>query len=407
MQRERVAGLGALDVERAGLRVDLGHVEHLGRPVRRAPQPTGERVLGPQPQHGAGRDPVRRRGAAEGPRVLARARAGTPRRPHRDRRGAINGATTSPAAPRNPARAHRRSPVHRAEPVHGDPAVCTSAGASRRPGRNDRVACSRVGAPCCRDRRADQRHRSAAGPPAPAAAALVRPHVPALGRRPRGGGRHSCRRASGRTSSTAAPTSGWSRSGWSAPGSRAARPRRGPARSWRPTCGSTRSTRRGGAASSSSASTPTGPSRSPAPAPSSGCPTAGPGCGFAADGADAELRPRRLRWPRVPGRPAASRSGWAARAPDGPARRLPHRPLGPARARSGRTRYVPNAHAPWPLRDAEVLELDDGLVAVGRAGRPRARRPPDHVVFSEGVAATFGRPVPATRPRPGTVGGPS
>ena len=70
VQRERVAGLGALDVERAGLRVDLGDVQHLGRAVRRAPQPAGERVLGPQPQHGAGSDPVRRRDPAERPRVL-------------------------------------------------------------------------------------------------------------------------------------------------------------------------------------------------------------------------------------------------------------------------------------------------------------------------------------------------
>lgn len=57
----------------------------------------------------------------------------------------------------------------------------------------------------------------------------------------------------------------------------------------------------------------------------------------------------------------------------------------------GRTRYVPNAHPPWPLRDAEVIELDDGLmrsVGLGNLGL----RPPDHVAFSEGVHTEFGLP---------------
>jgi len=59
--------------------------------------------------------------------------------------------------------------------------------------------------------------------------------------------------------------------------------------------------------------------------------------------------------------------------------------------RRGGTTYVPNAHAPWPLRDAEVLEVDDGLVAA--AGLPDlTERPPDHVAFSEGVYAEFTRP---------------
>jgi uncharacterized protein YqjF (DUF2071 family) len=58
--------------------------------------------------------------------------------------------------------------------------------------------------------------------------------------------------------------------------------------------------------------------------------------------------------------------------------------------RSGTT-FVPNAHAPWPLRDAEVLELDDQLVAA--AGLPElTERPPDHVAFSDGVYAEFTRP---------------
>jgi uncharacterized protein len=66
--------------------------------------------------------------------------------------------------------------------------------------------------------------------------------------------------------------------------------------------------------------------------------------------------------------------------------------------RARRTTYVPNAHEPWPLRDAEVLELDDELLAsVGLPGL--ADRTPDHVAFSEGVHAEFTRPRDARRPR--------
>ena len=66
--------------------------------------------------------------------------------------------------------------------------------------------------------------------------------------------------------------------------------------------------------------------------------------------------------------------------------------------RAGRTWYLPNVHVTWPLRRAEVLELDDGLLAAAGLG-DLARRPPDHVAFSDGVAATFGRPTRATSPR--------
>jgi uncharacterized protein YqjF (DUF2071 family) len=59
--------------------------------------------------------------------------------------------------------------------------------------------------------------------------------------------------------------------------------------------------------------------------------------------------------------------------------------------RGRRTTYVPNRHEPWPLRRAEVLELDDGLVA--SVGLPNvAERRPDHVAFSDGVYAEFARP---------------
>ncbi|GAB3257126.1 YqjF family protein [Nocardioides dilutus] len=64
-------------------------------------------------------------------------------------------------------------------------------------------------------------------------------------------------------------------------------------------------------------------------------------------------------------------------------------------ARRRGTTYVPNTHEPWTLRDAEVLELDDGLLAsVGLPGL--ADRPPDQVAFSDGVHAEFGRPVRVT-----------
>lgn len=55
--------------------------------------------------------------------------------------------------------------------------------------------------------------------------------------------------------------------------------------------------------------------------------------------------------------------------------------------------FVPNVHEPWPLHHAELLELDDTLVAA--AGFPDlAARPPDHVAASPGVSVRFGFPRP-------------
>jgi uncharacterized protein YqjF (DUF2071 family) len=55
----------------------------------------------------------------------------------------------------------------------------------------------------------------------------------------------------------------------------------------------------------------------------------------------------------------------------------------------GTTAYVPITHEPWPLRSAELLELDDGLVeAVGLpkpVGAPR-------VLYSDGVHVRLGTP---------------
>jgi uncharacterized protein YqjF (DUF2071 family) len=64
----------------------------------------------------------------------------------------------------------------------------------------------------------------------------------------------------------------------------------------------------------------------------------------------------------------------------------------------GRTLYVPNRHEAWPVHDTELLELDDGLVAV--AGFPGlTSRPPDHLGFSPGVQTVFGLPGNASDPR--------
>lgn len=65
-------------------------------------------------------------------------------------------------------------------------------------------------------------------------------------------------------------------------------------------------------------------------------------------------------------------------------------------AHLGRTWFVPNAHPPWPLRTAEVVALDDGLRASVGLGHP-TDRPPDHVLFSDGVPVAFGTPVALPR----------
>ena len=59
----------------------------------------------------------------------------------------------------------------------------------------------------------------------------------------------------------------------------------------------------------------------------------------------------------------------------------------------GRTRFVPNEHAPWPLRRASLVSLDDELVAA--AGVP-VSGPPDSVLYSPGVHTRFAMPAPRT-----------
>ncbi len=55
----------------------------------------------------------------------------------------------------------------------------------------------------------------------------------------------------------------------------------------------------------------------------------------------------------------------------------------------GRTLCIPAAHPPWPLHAAELLHLDDELVAA--AGLAVPPRPP-HVLWSPGVEVRIGRP---------------
>jgi uncharacterized protein YqjF (DUF2071 family) len=67
--------------------------------------------------------------------------------------------------------------------------------------------------------------------------------------------------------------------------------------------------------------------------------------------------------------------------------------------RGSRTWYLPNEHPVWPLRRAELIAFnDDGLLASVGLGDLR-KRPPDHVTYSDGVAARFGLPVRSTTPR--------
>ncbi|MBY8870268.1 DUF2071 domain-containing protein [Micromonospora sp. PLK6-60] len=56
----------------------------------------------------------------------------------------------------------------------------------------------------------------------------------------------------------------------------------------------------------------------------------------------------------------------------------------------GRTLHLPNWHPRWPLHRAELLHLDDELVAA--AGLPAPAGPPVSVLYSPGVAVRFGVP---------------
>lgn len=57
--------------------------------------------------------------------------------------------------------------------------------------------------------------------------------------------------------------------------------------------------------------------------------------------------------------------------------------------KAGRTWWIPNEHDPWPLRAAEILQMDDDLVAASAVETAGERT---RAVFSSGVHARFGRP---------------
>jgi uncharacterized protein YqjF (DUF2071 family) len=56
----------------------------------------------------------------------------------------------------------------------------------------------------------------------------------------------------------------------------------------------------------------------------------------------------------------------------------------------GRTVYLPNVHPQWTLHAAELLDLDDELVAA--TGLPAPDGPPVSVLYSPGVPVRFGPP---------------
>ena len=67
-------------------------------------------------------------------------------------------------------------------------------------------------------------------------------------------------------------------------------------------------------------------------------------------------------------------------------------------SRLGCTQWLPNTHEPWLLHPASVVALDDELCAA--AGLPGiSDRPPDSVLFSPGVTASFARGTAVSRAR--------
>lgn len=113
----------------------------------------------------------------------------------------------------------------------------------------------------------------------------------------------------------------------------------------------------------------------------------------------------RRRWPG----PRGARSAIAIRAGRPIAEPTPLQRFLTARwglhvARRGRTLHLPNEHHRWSLHAAELLDLEDELVAA--AGLPAPTGPPVSALYSPGVVAEFGRPA-TIRPnggRPGRTG---
>ena len=68
--------------------------------------------------------------------------------------------------------------------------------------------------------------------------------------------------------------------------------------------------------------------------------------------------------------------------------------------RGGAAAYWPNEHDEWPLHRAELVRLDDGLVAA--TGLPAPDGPPASVLWSPGVRVRFGPKRPVEHPAPPT-----
>ena len=107
---------------------------------------------------------------------------------------------------------------------------------------------------------------------------------------------------------------------------------------------------------------------------------------------------RRLPGPRGAGSRVVVRVG-AALPEVGPLARFLTARWGLHRPGRHGTVYWPNEHGEWPLHRAELLDLDESLLSA--AGLDPATGPPGSVLFSPGVAARFGPPLPVTpAPRP-------
>lgn len=100
---------------------------------------------------------------------------------------------------------------------------------------------------------------------------------------------------------------------------------------------------------------------------------------------------RRWPGPRAAGGTIAVRMGAPLPEPDPLAHFLTAR-WGLHQTRLGRLAHWGNEHPAWPLHHAELLFLDDDLVAA--AGPPSVSGAPDSVLFSPGVDVRFGPRVP-------------
>ena len=108
---------------------------------------------------------------------------------------------------------------------------------------------------------------------------------------------------------------------------------------------------------------------------------------------DVHVYDARLRWPGVRGASSRIEVRDLGPKPDGPTEEdvFVSARWGLSSSVLGKTVYIPNEHDAWPIHAAEVVHLDDELLASVGLGE-LAQRPPDQVAFSPGVHTTFGLP---------------